>query len=236
MQKISGKTQVSGLIGGNTANSLSPYIHNFLAHKLGVDMVYTCFNVTKTDLQAAINGALALGIAGLNITAPHKISVIKDLKRLDETANQVQAVNLIKRSNNGFIGYNTDVYGVLCALRHYGLYDIKSATIFGAGGAARSAKVALFQMGCKKVEIIHRQPLDTAIGDLLINATPVSILPSDNFNFFFDMNYPKEYEHKNFFDGKTMLIFQAIKAFEILWDVKITQAIADELILKLKGE
>jgi len=246
MREISGRTRLAGLIGANTANSLSPKIHNFLASCLGVDMVYTCFDVAPNGLKDAVFGAYAMGMAGLNITAPYKIAVMPHLDRLDTSAISTKAVNLLKYGNSGYTGYNTDIDGVLGALTHFHVEGISSATILGNGGAAKAAKAALEWLGCGDITILHRQPL-THNGDLLINATSatpselaatIPLCQLEKFGCIFDMNYPEKnpwLDQANragikTFDGKTMLVFQAVRAFEILWDVNVSYETANEIL------
>jgi len=250
MATISGKTRLAGLFGADTSHSLSPQIHNFFAKKLGVDMVYTCFNVQQANLASAVKGAYNMGIVGLNITSPHKIAVIPHLATLDASAQNTNAVNLLKHMPQGYVGYNTDVYGVLETLRRHNVQNIKSATILGNGGAAKAAKIALEQLGCKNISLLHRKPLSNHGGSLLINATPASfdeleaIAPLHqlkNFECIFDMNYPKNNSWiksaENFgikaFDGKSMLVFQAVRSFEVLWNVTLPKNIVNEILLDI---
>jgi len=251
--KIDGKTQLAGLIGADTSGSLSPHIHNYLAAELSIDMVYTCFNVWPSDLAAAIKGAFVLGVAGLNITAPHKIAVMPHAASLEKCAVGTVAVNLLKRTSEGYVGYNTDISGILGALDYYNMSNVKSVSILGNGGAARAARVALQQLGCNNVTILHRESLDGHSGDLLINATSASSdelaaisspCQLEKFGSVFDMNYPKnnpwlESARKagaRPFDGKAMLVFQAVKTFEILWGKSVPKSITTDILSILLKE
>lgn len=216
-------------------------------------MVYTTFDVAQDGLGDALRGAHALGIAGLNVTAPHKTAVMEHLSHLDQTAEIAGAVNLLKYAKNGYNGYNTDVYGIMGA-------DIihpqhKTATILGAGGVAKAAIIALNQLGCKDITIIKRgeiHKIENARGHIFIqatSATPDELLniapPSklENFDIIFDMNYPAKNpwldsfksEIKTF-DGIRMLVHQAIKAFEILWNTDVPRGLARKIIDQIYKE
>jgi len=259
---ISGKTRLAGLIGSDTKNSLSPQIHNFLAKTLGQDIVYTTFNVQPMQLEIALKGAYALGIAGLNITAPHKKTVLMHISKLDESAEKLEVTNLLKHTDEGYVAYNTDVYGISQSLQHYGITSVKSATIYGAGGAAKAAVAALVEKGCKKLNIMNRSEAYARVlaqfarasyginakfanalteGDIFIQASSakpnelMDVMPK-NYNLVFDMNYPKANpwlaQFPNTFDGKCMLIFQALQAYEIMWDATVDNKTKSKLLNK----
>ena len=65
---INGKTKVCVIIGDPVEHSLSPVMHNAAFKKLGLNLVYVAFNVTKDGLKDAISGAKTLGLRGLNVT------------------------------------------------------------------------------------------------------------------------------------------------------------------------
>ena len=73
---IKGTTRVCGLIGNPVGHSVSPAIHNNLARLTGKDMVYTTFKVEKGDVASAVRGAYSLNILGLNVTVPHKKTLL----------------------------------------------------------------------------------------------------------------------------------------------------------------
>ncbi|MBS7649573.1 shikimate dehydrogenase, partial [Candidatus Bathyarchaeota archaeon] len=118
---MTGKTRVCALIGDPVEHSLSPTIQNAAFQYLGLDLVYTAFNVRDGQIRDAILGVRALGIYGLNVTMPHKISIIGYLDELDETSRRVGSVNTVLNKNGWLIGYTTDGIGLLNALRYAGV-------------------------------------------------------------------------------------------------------------------
>jgi len=263
---ISGTTRVAGLIGGSTAHSLSPFIHNFLASAMGIDAVYATFDVSPEGLEMAVSGAYVLGFAGLNVTAPYKTAVIRHTTELENDAKIIQAVNLLKWEDYGFYGYNTDIYGILATLKHHGMVRLTRATILGAGGAARAGVAALANLGCRHLSLINRTKssaqalsslaqsrynMETEIvtaptsGDIFIQATSQTPLELENvlpkkYNMVFDMNYPRQNPWLGSIDavtldGISMLIFQAIAGFEIMWNVKVPLKIISELTISIEN-
>ena len=136
---VSGKTKVCAVIGDPVEHSLSPIIHNAAFQHLNLDYVYVAFNVRAYQLKDAILGVRGLGIYGLNVTMPHKISIIKYLDELDETAKRIGSVNTVLNKDGRLIGYTTDGVGAFNALKYAGSDPLgKKVVVLGAGGASRS--------------------------------------------------------------------------------------------------
>ncbi|HDO41950.1 MAG TPA: shikimate dehydrogenase, partial [Candidatus Bathyarchaeota archaeon] len=114
---MSGKTRVCAVIGDPVEHSLSPAIQNAAFQHLNLDYIYVAFNVRADQLKDAITGVRGLGIYGLNVTMPHKISIVKYLDELDETAERIGSVNTVLNKNGRLIGYTTDGIGALNALK-----------------------------------------------------------------------------------------------------------------------
>ena len=156
---IKGTTRVCGLIGNPVHHTVSPAIHNTLNELTDTDMVYVPFEVKGEDVEAAVKGALALDILGLNVTIPHKSAVIPYLKEIDEVAERIGAVNTLVRTEDGsgFKGYNTDYTGLLRSLKEKNAeLSGESVVILGAGGVARPAAFLCAAEGAKEVFILNR--------------------------------------------------------------------------------
>lgn len=263
--EINGNTKVMGIFGSPVNHSLSPYIHNFIAQRLGDNILYTAFDVTASDFAAAVTGARALGIIGFNVTAPHKAQAAQLAVSMDATASRAAAVNLMKLTAHGYAGYNTDIYGVCMAFKYHGI-DVANKTIalVGAGGSAGAAAAAMAQMGAKKIFIINRTfskaeflannlgmyyNINTEIceidkpaaqaADILILATTPNFLPTgiNHFNTIFDVNYhpPGRTGLAQTFGGPEMLIFQAVQTYEIILGVTVPDKIIDEILKNVMG-
>lgn len=154
---ISGKTRVTGLFGYPVAHSLSPAMHNAAYRALGLDFVYVPFQVTPPNLPSAVCALRALDIAGVNVTVPHKETVIPYLDCLDQSALRCGAVNTIVNSHGTLTGYNTDGPGFTDALREEGLSASGlKAVVLGAGGTARAVVSQLLAEGAAQIIIINR--------------------------------------------------------------------------------
>ena len=203
---IGGRTRVVGIIGDPIEHSLSPRMHNAAFEYLKLDYVYVPFRVSGGMLGKAVEGVKALSLRGVNVTIPHKVSVIPLLDWVEETALDIGAVNTIVVENGRLKGYNTDGVGCLEALREEEV-DVSGGkvVILGAGGAARaiayslaplaSELVILNRTGSKAVALaeelkekgwnlrggeLRRGVLEDELKDavLLVNATSVGMYPN----------------------------------------------------------
>jgi shikimate dehydrogenase len=206
---INGKTRVCAIIGDPVEHSLSPVMHNAAFKKLGLNLVYVAFKVTKNGLKDAISGARSLGLRGLNVTMPHKKAVMTYLDETDSTAEAIGAVNTILNNQGKLVGYNTDGKGAMIALQENGIsIDEKKMLLLGAGGAAkaiafqaaqevdelvilnRTSEKAeqLAELLCKKFgKKVKGRKLSTEVlkeelktTDILVNATSVGMHPNVN--------------------------------------------------------
>jgi len=200
------KVKLFILMGDPVEQSLSPAMHNAAFRALGLSYAYVALRVPTRFLADAIGGVRALGIAGFNVTTPHKISIVGLLDELDESASLVGAVNTVKNDRGKLIGFNTDGEGALRALEgKIGSVKRKGVVLLGAGGAARSIAFSLAKAGAKltianrtlprtkalastieqklgasvKITPLNRAELARALknADVLINATSVGMHP-----------------------------------------------------------
>lgn len=160
---------VLGIIGDQrVVHSLSPRMHNAVMAKLGVDGVYARFAVEPQNMAAAIAGIKALGLAGANVTVPHKRAVLPYLARLSDEAAALGAVNTIKPEADGIVGYNTDMGGFCQALAEANFQaDGATALVLGAGGAARAVVLALVRSGAQVLVAARKLSQSVALCDEL---------------------------------------------------------------------
>ncbi len=155
--KITGKSKVFGIIGWPVSHSLSPVFQNAAFEYLGLDCCYVPFPVEAGKIDAAMRAIPALNIAGLNVTVPHKESVISCLSALSEEAMMIGAVNTITVSGERLVGHNTDGQGFIASLREAGEpVGGRSILILGAGGAARAVVFSLAERGANTIIIANR--------------------------------------------------------------------------------
>ncbi|MCC8028131.1 MAG: shikimate dehydrogenase [Clostridium sp.] len=155
---MDGKTRVCGLIANPVEHSMSPLMHNFYAGRTGVNLAYVPFKVREDQVEAAVKGAFALNIQGLNVSVPHKQHVMEFLEEMDEDAEAIGAVNTLVRTERGYKGYNTDGAGFERALREAGIgISGRTCILLGAGGAAKAAAYVLAREGAEHVYILNRK-------------------------------------------------------------------------------
>lgn len=156
---IRATSQVLGVIGHPVAHSFSPDMHNAAIAALGLDYCYVAYHVLPERVGEAMRGLVGLNIRGLNVTIPHKLAVMEHMDHISEEALAVGAVNTISHEDGELVGYNTDVYGVLTALREVAGVTAfpEHCVVLGAGGAARAATYALGnQETVKRVTLLNR--------------------------------------------------------------------------------
>ncbi|HTW33860.1 MAG TPA: shikimate dehydrogenase [Rhizomicrobium sp.] len=164
---ISGKARLAGVIGDPISHSLSPRLHAHWLEAYGVDGFYVPLKVARESFAVALRGLRLAGFAGLNVTVPHKEAAFALAARVDDAARAARAVNLLIFRDNHVEGRNTDSAGLSASLiEHLGADALrgKTATLVGAGGAARAAIVALDALGAKDIRVVAR---NNARGDIL---------------------------------------------------------------------
>jgi shikimate dehydrogenase len=132
---------------------------------LGINSSYISFRVPAGELKTSIESLKSIGIAGFNVTIPHKISILPYLDELDNTASKSNAVNTVKNEGGKLIGYNTDLYGFIQPLykRNVDFKGIK-VLIIGAGGAAYAIVTALsYEKEIGEIIIVNRSYQNASI-------------------------------------------------------------------------
>jgi shikimate dehydrogenase len=155
--EVNGKTRIFGIIGNPVEHTQSPTIQNSLAELVDINVGYVPFLVEDGRLEDAIKGAYALNIQGLNVTVPYKNEVIKYLVDIDEMAKNIGSVNTLVRVEGGFKGYNTDITGLMRAMRSDRVEIVgEEVIILGAGGVGRAVAFMCASAGAKKVYLLNR--------------------------------------------------------------------------------
>lgn len=197
-----------GLAGFPVGHSLSPWIHEQLMEQTGVEGKYHLFEITPEDFDEQIDQIKKQQLDGFNVTVPYKEKIIPYLDGIDASAEQLGAVNTVKRTSDGWIGYNTDGTGFLHSLqaRFPDLFHQKiNVLLLGSGGAARGIFAALMDQAEVKVDVANRtisraeamitetggdhaaravtiEEAEQAAGgyDLIIQTTTVGMSPNDD--------------------------------------------------------
>ena len=156
-----GAARRAAVLGHPVAHSLSPVLHSAAYRALGLDgWEYSAVDVTEEELASFVEG-LDERWAGLSLTMPLKQVVLPLLDHVEPLADVVGAVNTVLFQPTGsgrtLVGANTDVHGLVAALRE-GLGDrpVGSAVVLGAGATAASTLAALAELGCTAPTVLVR--------------------------------------------------------------------------------
>lgn len=167
----------AGVLGSPIRHSLSPTLHRAGYAAAGLtDWEYTAHEVDEGGLAPFVAG-LDVMWRGLSLTMPLKVAAFDIADEVSELARRAGAINTLVRTDTGWSGDNTDVHGIVAALREAGVSEPRSATIVGAGATARSALLALDELGVR--EDVHIAARDEAKAAALIDSVPDLGVPLD---------------------------------------------------------
>ena len=154
---ISGTTRIYGIIGYPVEHSFSPRMHNAAFSALKMDARYLAFPVKPEQVQQALEGIRVLNISGVNVTVPHKSSVIPYLDEVTPLAKKLGAVNTILNVEGRLSGTNTDISGFVRSLGALKFSPKnKTVAVLGAGGSARAVLAGLADAGASQILIHNR--------------------------------------------------------------------------------
>jgi len=143
-------TRLAGILGWPVEHSLSPAMHNAAFAARGLNWAYLAFPVEPSRIGEAVRGLAAAGCSGLNVTIPHKQSVIEHCSATSPAVDAIGAANtLIPDDAGGFRADNTDAEGFLRALDERGAGEMTGMRVLliGAGGAGRAVAYAIRSRG-----------------------------------------------------------------------------------------
>ncbi|WP_022819781.1 shikimate dehydrogenase family protein [Fusobacterium russii] len=252
-----------GLLGKKLSHSLSPNIHNFIYKKFNLNLNYELFEVEENEVNNFKAYMLENNIRAVNITIPYKKIFMDSLDSISENAKKIGAINLMYIQNNKFYGDNTDYYGFEYCLKKNNI-DVKNKKIYilGKGGAASAVETVLKSLAATDINYLFRKDRKSKIefkedlsGDILINTTPVGMYPDicgkivpteiiSKFKVAIDLIYnPLQTEflktatlfNLKAINGLEMLIEQAIKTDEILFNKKFDDSLREELKIYLEN-
>ncbi len=145
------------MLGSPIAHSLSPALHRAAYAALGLDWDYQRHEVGAAGLAGFVAGCDDRW-RGLSLTMPLKEAVL-ELGEVDPLAALVGAGNtLVFDAGGGRRVHNTDIDGLVGAIRAGGLTSVASAVVLGSGATARSALASLAGFGCTTVTVLARTP------------------------------------------------------------------------------
>lgn len=149
------------VLGSPIAHSLSPVLHQAAYDALGLtDWTYRAIECTAAELSATLTALDAEGMAGASLTMPLKRAVLPLLTRVERLAADVAAANTVVFGAVAGVwwGANTDVPGMVAALRAAGVDRPGSVTVLGGGATAASAIAAAAALDLRRVTVVARRP------------------------------------------------------------------------------
>lgn len=151
---------LAGVIGSPISHSKSPRLHGHWLRRYGLNGFYIPMDIAQSDLEQAVRMLPRLGFVGINVTVPHKETVLGLADLVTDRAALIGAANtLIFRRDGKIHADNTDGYGFVQNLRQNAPdWSPKSgpAAVFGAGGAARAVVASLIETGVPELRISNR--------------------------------------------------------------------------------
>lgn len=174
-----------GIIGWPVGHSFSAQYFSEKFLREGLDAAYAKYPLEHIEDLPSL---LALPqLAGLNVTIPHKIAVIDYLSGLDETAEEIGAVNVVAARAGGWKGYNTDAIGFMDSIRPY-VQPGDKALVLGTGGAARAVWYGLRKLGVEVLKVsrppqeitydfLNAHPELLHTHRIIVNCTPLGMTP-----------------------------------------------------------
>ena len=155
-ERITGHTELIGLMAYPIRHSSSPAMQNEAFAKLGYDYAYLAFEVGADEIEDAVKAIRTLKMRGSNVSMPNKTLVGKYLDELSPAAELCGAVNTIVNDNGHLTGHITDGIGFMSALKDNDIDVIgKKMTIVGAGGAATAIEIQAALDGVKEISIFN---------------------------------------------------------------------------------
>lgn len=157
-EKITGYTELIGLIAYPIKHSTSPAMHNAAFDELGLDYVYLAFEVDDKELENAVQSIRTLKMRGVNVSMPNKTLVQKYIDEITPAASLCGAVNTIVNDNGKLTGYITDGIGFMRSLKDNEVDVIgKKITVVGSGGAATAIQIQAALDGVREISIFNRK-------------------------------------------------------------------------------
>ncbi len=165
------------VVGDPIDHSLSPWVHGGVMECLNIPYTYEKVQVRQGELKSFLEYAKKEGIAGFNLTMPHKVDIIPYLDEIDNEAQLYGAVNTVKIENGRLLGFNTDALGYVSELESRGYsFENNRIVVLGAGGVVRTLVRKAASMGAREICICNRTKENAlALAETVKNETGVLV-------------------------------------------------------------
>ncbi|MDN4645706.1 shikimate dehydrogenase [Arthrobacter sp. PsM3] len=160
----------AAVLGHPITHSKSPALHRAAYAHLGVQLDYTAIDVTEEELpafMARVREDVRQGQSwrGLSVTMPLKAGMVREVDEVRGVARELGVVNTVafepaapgdSTGSTRLVGYNTDVAGIVNALRHAGAVSAPTGVVLGGGGTSAAAIAALKELGAPDADVFVR--------------------------------------------------------------------------------
>ncbi|HKU36123.1 MAG TPA: shikimate dehydrogenase [Paenarthrobacter sp.] len=151
----------AAVLGHPISHSKSPAMHSAAYAKLGVDIGYAAIDLTAETLPGFMETVRGDDSwCGLSVTMPLKTAMVKEVDELRGAAAHLGVLNTVAFEHDGgsarLVGYNTDVAGIVAAVRYAGSTTTPHAAILGGGGTSAAAVAAVHELGAAHVDVFVR--------------------------------------------------------------------------------
>jgi shikimate dehydrogenase len=171
------------LLGYPLGHSVSPAMHTAALAETGLaGWTYAAQPVPPEGLPAAVENLRQPGVAGANVTVPHKQAIMSLLDGVTPVARAIGAVNtVVKQPDGSLLGHNTDAAGFLADLYTLGVrISGRPVLVLGAGGSARAVVAGCAGVGARIRLVARRRAQAEALEGLapvtLYDWTPLGLL------------------------------------------------------------
>lgn len=152
----------AAVLGSPVEHSLSPVLHRAAYTELGLsqEWSYERIECVEAELSGFVRGCDHTW-AGLSLTMPLKRVALELAEEVHEPASHVGGANTLVFDGGRCHAHNTDVAGIVAALREAGIQRVRTATVLGGGATAASAVAALARLGATEtgaVTLLARDP------------------------------------------------------------------------------
>jgi shikimate dehydrogenase len=171
---MSASARRAAVLGHPISHSLSPVIHLKAYELLGLPWTYERIDLMPDQLGPWLDDRDEEW-AGVSLTMPLKTDVLSLLDHSDSLVQATGAANTVVFAKDGRHGYNTDVGGMVSAVRNVSDAAFGRVLIVGAGATARSAVAAAAELGASDIDVLARRP--QACADLLLTGKAVGVAP-----------------------------------------------------------
>jgi len=231
------------VVGDPIAHSLSPKIHSAAYKFLGLNWIYEARQIASGKLANFVSESPFFD--GLSVTMPLKFEAFNISSSVDEDAEATGVVNTLLKTDDKILGFNTDVFGIIQAVREV---EATSIAILGSGATASSAiramlasrpnsrivcyarnPEALLNLSTRYKEKLETKSLDQYAGSESLTINTIPGFQVGEYQVLMNASYSKQELYANEIDGIEMLLWQALAQIRIFVNGIPSQPLEDEV-------